>query len=296
VITEKLSRRSFLQTTGTAAIAAAASNCGNGADNVYGDFRFGVMSFVLGAQSGPQAVATVQAAGLKYIELMPYHSTMLGGGKRDKSIADYHVNSAKWAEMESAFQEHAVTCNGYGAFGFSSDSAENRRVFEWAKKAGIDLFFTASPPEILKTLDPLVEEFDIAVGIHNHGPEARYSTIDQVAEAMQGRHRLIGACIDVGHYVRSGEDPAKAVEVFGDRLYGCHLKDYVHTYDYAGPDWRKNRVDIGEGIVDTPAILKALQKIGYQRIVSLEVVQDTSQPLACLQQSLANLQQMIINL
>jgi sugar phosphate isomerase/epimerase len=267
--------------------------CGSTAAGPYDGFRFGVMSFVLGRLTGPQAVATVREAGLDYIEVMPYHSAMLGDGKRDNSIPDYHKNPEKWAEFEAALRKYHVSCTGYGAIGFSRDAAENRQLFQWAQTAGIGMFFTASPPDVLATLDPLVEEFGIAVGIHNHGPEARYSTIAQVAEAMRGRHRLIGACVDTGHYVRSGEDPAQAVETFGDRLYGCHLKDYTDTYDKAGPDWRKNRVDIGEGSTDIPAVLKALRKIGYQRIVSIEVVEDVTQPLPCLQQSLANLQRMI---
>ena len=52
-------------------------------------------------------------------------------------------------------------------------------------------------------LDKLVENFGIAVGIHNHGPGHRYAKIETIANAIKDHHPKIGCCIDTGHFLRS---------------------------------------------------------------------------------------------
>ena len=86
-----------------------------------------------------------------------------------------------------------------------------------------------SPPtpsaDSFDILDKLVEEYGIAIGIHNHGPGHQYALIDNIAKAIKDHSPKIGCCVDTGHFLRSKEDPVRAVEVFGSRVYGVHLKD-----------------------------------------------------------------------
>ena len=87
-------------------------------------------------------------------------------------------------------------------------------------------YLSADPaPDSFDSLDKLVEEYGVGVGIHNHGPGHRYAKIDTIAEAIKDHNPKIGCCIDTGHFLRSREDPVRAVEVFGHRIFGVHLKD-----------------------------------------------------------------------
>ncbi len=113
------------------------------------------------------------------------------------------------------------------SFDFDANESEARKKFDFAKAMGL-IAFSANPRKDKSTfdlLDKLVAEYDVAIAIHNHGPDARYSKISDVADVVKGRHPKIGACVDTGHYLRSDEDPVEALERFKDRLYGVHLKD-----------------------------------------------------------------------
>jgi sugar phosphate isomerase/epimerase len=290
--TMELTRRSFIKTS--ALLALGSSGCGMVTSDPYGRFRMGVATFALRNFPGPQAVAMTRELGADYIELVPNHSQSVAVGQRDKSIPVYHDNPAAWSAVQQALQQHQIDCYGYGAQRFSEDAEQNRAILTWAKQVGVRMIFTSSSgPEMLDVLEPMVEEFGIAIAIHNHGPEdKRNGKISQVAAAMQGRHPLIGACVDTGHYYRASEDPAEAIMLFGDRVHGVHLKDYNEDHDKAGPDWRQNRVPVGDGVMDIPAILKALRKIRYNGVLSLETAMAPENPMPGLRSSLSNLRDM----
>ncbi len=49
--------------------------------------------------------------------------------------------------------------------------------------------------------------------------------------AVEKRDPRIGACADLGHYIRSGEDPVQVVRLLAGRLFGVHLKDFAEKQD-----------------------------------------------------------------
>ena len=59
----------------------------------------------------------------------------------------------------------------------------------------------------LPLIEKLVQEYDIRVAIHNHGPEDRnFPTPESAYAAIHPLDRRIGLCIDVGHTARTGAD------------------------------------------------------------------------------------------
>jgi sugar phosphate isomerase/epimerase len=117
---------------------------------------------------------------------------------------------------------------------------------------------TADPaPDSFDSLDKLVEEYGIRIAIHNHGPGHRYDKIESVVNAVKDHHKLVGACVDCGHFLRSDEDPVKAIRELGPRVYGVHLKD-----DVAKGKASKNVV-IGSGELDVVGVFKALRAIKF---------------------------------
>jgi sugar phosphate isomerase/epimerase len=222
--------------------------------------------------------------GVAQLDLWPMLASCLGGGKRDRSIKPYHENPEAWAKMKDALDEHSVRCVAYGVQRFDSDLGKSRKVFEWAKRVGIQSFGAVPSSDAFDGLETLVEEYEINVAIHNHGPnDQHFGKISQVAEAVKGRHPRIGACTDLGHFWRAGEDPVKALEILGDRVLAVHLKDQVSETEQAV---------VGEGKMDILAILKTLKKINYKGPLTLEYEANPENPLPGMAASLENIRKL----
>ena len=73
------------------------------------------------------------------------------------------------------------------------------------------------------------------------------------------------ACLDIGHCLLTGHDPANSIRVLGDRLGALHVHDVDGRNDsHTCPMTMK---------VDFPAVVEALWEIGYQGEFTLEADQ-----------------------
>ncbi len=95
--------------------------------------------------------------------------------------------------MKSKTHAMGIRIMGHGVNRFTADHEANRRLFVFARKAGIKNISADPTEDAFDSLDQLCEEFQIRVAIHNHGPGARYDKIADVLTAIEGRHRLVGA-------------------------------------------------------------------------------------------------------
>jgi sugar phosphate isomerase/epimerase len=221
-----------------------------------GPFKLGLQSYSLrgftweGKPNLGTALAKTKALGLKYWEAYPAHIPTV----TDPAEAQKYINQAA---------ESRVTVIGYGVVRFGKDSGANKKFFEFAKAMNLGYLSADPDPESFDSLDRLVEEYGVGVGIHNHGPGHRYDTIDKIAAAIKDHNPKIGCCIDTGHFLRSREDPVRAVEVFGNRIFGVHLKDVKDARTFT---------ILGKGDLRTADFLKALarEKYGYGLMIEYE--------------------------
>jgi sugar phosphate isomerase/epimerase len=74
--------------------------------------------------------------------------------------------------------------------------------------------------------------------------------------------------LDTGHCIVSGHyEPEDAVEVFADSLGACAVEDMPRgVHEHRPP---------GEGDMNLPAVLGALRRVGYERLVSVELSRDS---------------------
>jgi sugar phosphate isomerase/epimerase len=169
------------------------------------------------------------------------------------AIADYAANSIKL---------HAA-----GAIYFRKDEdADVRAQFDYAKRAGISVIVAGDPtPETLPRIEKFVKEYDIRIGIHNHGPEDKVwpSPMD-VLKAVKGMDPRMGCCIDIGHCVRAGTDVVEAIHAAGPRLFNMHTKDLTNFTD------KDSQVAVGDGKLPFREIFEALIAIRYPGFVDLE--------------------------
>src|SRR5262245_12787126 len=212
------SRRDFLAATSAACTTALASRrvlLAADTNDEWGGFAVGVQTISLRKYALPEVMRHLQGMGVRYVEFS-------AGSHLPATASDEQIATARQLAASAGLK---ITAQGVNRF--SQDHAANKRVFEFARKLGIRTI-TANPQpdaETLGSLDKLVAEYDIHIAIHNHGPGALYDRLDSVVKAIQDHDPRIGACVDCGHFLASGEDPVRCVLTLADRIYGVHLKD-----------------------------------------------------------------------
>jgi sugar phosphate isomerase/epimerase len=237
----------------------------------YGPFKMGLQSYSLrgytagGKPDLVKALKVTHELGLSYWESYIAHIPVV-------------TDAARVAEYKKLAASEGVTVIGYGVMRFTKDHDANRKIFEFARLLGVGYLSADPDPDSFDSLDRLVEEYGIAVGIHNHGPGHRYDTIDKIARVIKGRHEKVGCCVDTGHFLRSREDPVRAVEVFGKRTYGVHLKDVKDATRFTV---------LGKGDLRTVDLLKALARIRYEYCLAIEYEEHPENPFEEIRECLA---------
>jgi len=170
--------------------------------------------------------------------------------------------AAKAAEYRAA----GFTLTAVGTVYFKEDTDEDVRAkFEYAKAAGVSLIVGAPTREVLPRVEKFVKEYNIRVGIHNHGPEDKvWPSPLTVLDAVKNMDHRIGCCIDVGHTMRTGTDVVSAIHKAGPRLFDIHMKDLAKS------DVKESQVAVGDGLMPVPQIFKALIEMRYPGDVDLE--------------------------
>ena len=276
-MSHRLNRRDFLQTSAASLAAVSLSRIAVSAEakDPYLGLKMGLQSYSLRAFKVDEALAHTKTLGLKYWESFPGHIPM---GTLPK-----HIETQK--EIVS---KAGITLMAYGVVGFDANESAAREKFEFAKAMGIKSFSADPKPdkETFDLLDKLVAEYDVAIAIHNHGPNARYNKISDVEKVVKDRHPKIGACVDTGHYLRSNEDPVEAIQRLGKRVFGVHLKD-VKTL----PNGDKQFKIAGEGDLKVTELLKALKALDYQYCVAIEYEENEKNPVSDIEACLAHVRQ-----
>ncbi len=220
------------------------------ADDAFGGFPVGAQSYSLREFNTLDAVRHLHGMGLHYVEMFDKHLATTASDEQIK-------------ETLKLLGENEIKLVGHGVHAFTKDHEANRKYFEFAKKAGFKVI-TANPEyDSFDSLDKLVAEYDVRIAIHNHGPGALYDKISSVTKVLEGRHPHVGACVDCGHFIRTGEDPVEAVMKLGPRVFAAHIKDDVEKG--AG----SKNVVIGKGHLDVVGLFKALRKIKFPAYGSL---------------------------
>lgn len=272
-----LSRRRFLTVSSIAAgatclgssFAVRAADSGKKKD-LYAGLPMGIQSYTLRKFNLLEALRHIQGLGLHFVEFYGAH---------------FATNSSpeKIKEMSGLLQRAKLSISAHGVNSFGKNHQANRKIFQFAKAAGIRTI-TANPrPDSFDSLDKLVAEFNIRIAIHNHGPDALYDKLPSVQKAVKGRHKLIGACIDTGHVLRSAEDPVKWMRELGPRVFALHIKDVAQQQK------RTHDVVIGKGHLDVPGMFKALKTIKFPAdgSLSIEYESNPNDPISDIVECLA---------
>ncbi len=273
--TPKLDRRTVLRNGGI--LVGALACCGfplvNAVDKIakVSNLKLGLQLYSLRKFSLDDALKHAKELGFEQVE---FYSGMFAVDSSDEKIA----------EVVGKVKANGLTISAHGVNSFGGDFAANRRVFEFAKKVGLSTITAGPSPESMDNLNDLVKEFNIRIAIHNHGPtDRRFNKVADVLKAIEGRDERIGACADLGHYIRSGEKPVEVIRSLTGRLYGVHLKDFATMEDKA------KGVLLGQGHLQCDAVFDAMvqAKFPADGALSLEYEENEDNPIEDIRQCVA---------
>lgn len=261
-----LHRRSFLAAGAALAGTAVLPRAGSAAA-ADGGPNLGIQMYSLRGFPIDDALGHVKELGLQFIEFYPGMLPVTD----DQAVID---------GMKRKVADLGLTISAYGVNRFTKDAAANRRIFAFAKAVGIPILGADPDPDSFASLDDLVKEFDVRIAIHNHGPTHRYNKVLDVLRAIEKHDTRIGACADLGHFLRSGEKPTEVIRLLAGRLYGIHLKDFAEMQD------KTKGVILGRGHIDVPAVFAALDQAKFPAdgALSIEYEENPKDPIADIRQ------------
>lgn len=265
-----LSRRRFISLSSTATVCATLLNSGQlQAADRFGGWPIGIQSFSLRKYDVNEAIRHMQGLGLHFVEFYSKHVPIDSSGEQ-------------LADLQTKLDRAGIKMSSHGVNKFTGDHGANRKIFEFARRAGLKNITANPSPDSFGSLDKLVDEFDIRICIHNHGPGSSYDKIDEVVSAVQDHDPRIGACIDTGHFIRSKEDPIEAIRRLNKRVFALHIKDEEKQ------EKNSRNVIIGKGFLDLVRLFKTLREIKFPAdgSVSLEYEANADNPISDIQQCL----------
>lgn len=264
-----ISRRAFMKATalagGTLALGARPSFAGDPAGG-FGGFRMGVQSYCFRNFDYKGAVERTKQLGFSEVEFCSVHFPPVKG-------------DAKFPEVQAYLKEQGVKAVSFGVENFSKDEEAARVKFDFAKALGLENMSANPARNAFDLLDKLTQEYDIKIAIHNHGPGADYDSVKDTLRAVEGRNPRIGACVDTGHVIRSGEKPHEVIRALGPRVLELHLKDWVHNGD---------EQILGEGDIDLVEVAKALREVKFNGPIFVEFELSPDDPVPGIAKGIEN--------
>ena len=206
-------------------------------------------------------------------------------------IKDFHLPLDADAEKIAEFKAKLAAANVIGyAVGpiYMKDVAAVDKAFAYAQRVGVDLIVgvpgtwgdTKPNHEVLDHVEQKVKETNIRYAIHLHGPDMPlYPDATSIWEDVKDRDARLGMCLDIGHNLRYGADSIKDLKRYAKRVFDIHLKDVT------APTKEGHAIELGRGIIDFPAFVKMLRKVGYNGSVSLEYEKDMNDPFIGIAES-----------
>jgi len=263
-------RRNFLK---VAAIGIAAANIPLNSFAISGNqkgekfrFKLGVASYTLRKFSTEQALDMTLRCGVNRITFKSMHLPLDASDETIKNTV-------------ALCKQNGVQLYGCGVVTMKT-KADVDQAFHYASVAGMDMIIGVPYPEVLSYVNEKVQEYNIRLAIHNHGPgDDLYPSAETAFNRIKNLDKRMGLCVDIGHTKRINRDPEKDVEDYFERVFDIHIKDV--TAATAEGD----TCIIGRGVINFVSFLKKLKELNYQGTLALEYEADENDPLPGMMES-----------
>jgi len=220
-------------------------------------WRLGVQAWTFRDRTAYEAIDTAAKLGLKYIELYPGQA--LSPEQKDAKVGVDLTDEQRVALLEKLATAH-VKAVSFGVVEFKKDETAARKIFEFAKRMGLENLSCEPEPDACELVDKLCDEYGINAAIHDHPKPSHYWDPKIVLEAIKSCSKRMGSCADTGHWSRSGLVPVECLKKLEGRIIESHFKD---IRDDADKPW-------GTGDGDARGMLTELKRQGFRGLICIE--------------------------
>ncbi len=202
-----------------------------------------------------ETVDKAAGLGIKYLEMFP--------GQKLKPGCNVGIGPEMSDEVMQEIKKKLADAGGlkvvaFGVCGVPTDENGARKMFQWAKKMGIQVLVTETTPNAVH--DKLCQEYNIRMALHNHPqswPPAK------VLAACKGHSKLVGSCSDTGHWMRANHVPVDTLKMLEGRVEHLHFKDLNKFGDGHDVPW-------GTGKGNVKGMMQELKRQGFKGYLSIE--------------------------
>lgn len=229
-------------------------------ENVQLNWRLASQAYTFKEFTFAETLDKLDSLGVKYVEA--YRGQPIGGGY--EGTTHYSMDADTRQVIKKMLADKGITLVNYGVVR-AKDEAEWRTIFEFAKDMGIETLTVEPEPAHFEFLSPMTEEYGINLAIHNHPKPSQYWHPDSVLMIVEKYdNSRIGACADVGHWVRSGLDPIESLQALEGKIISLHFKDLNEMAREA------HDVPWGQGVGDAKGMLEELHRQRFEGVFSIE--------------------------
>ena len=262
-----MARRSFLKQAGVAvAVVAGGRAALTGVAHAVGPvptgsgqdpFRLGVAGYTFNKFKLEPTLEMLKKVDVHFLCIKDFHLPL---NSTDDQIATFHAQC----------RSYGVTGYGVGPIYMGSPD-EVSQAFAYAKRVGVKTVVgvpfkmvdkkRVASPELLDLIHEKVQEYDICYAIHNHGPDMPelFPSAESAMELIHAKDKRVGLCLDIGHELRDGKDPVKAMTDFAGRIHDIHLKNVTSA------DKKGRGIELPRGAIDIPAFAAVFGGVTHLR-------------------------------
>src|SRR5690606_3976801 len=170
----------------------------------------------------------------------------------------------------------------------TKDDSDWRKIFAFAKSMDIKTITCEPEERLLPEISKLCDEFGINAAIHNHPNPSYYWNPETVLKANEGKSKRLGACADIGHWVRSGLDPVACLKKLEGKIYQLHFKDLNEKGNKKAHD-----VHWGTGVNNIQGVIEELKRQGFKGMLSAEYEYNWENNVPDVKASVENFRKMV---
>ena len=229
-----------------------------------------------------EAISKTKELGIEYIG--GYPGQVIGEGVEGNM--DYKMDAETRNKVLAHLQSQGVKLIDYGVITPKTEE-DWKALFDFAKAMNIENIVSEPAPDQLQLVSKLCDAYGINVAIHNHPAPSHYWHPDTLLASISGLSNRIGACADVGHWVRSGLDPVESLKKLDGRIKELHFKDESEK----GP--KAIEVVWGTGQANVKEMLAELHRQNFSGFLSIEYESKPEDNLNEIKESLVYYDQII---
>ena len=220
------------------------------------DWRLGIEAYTFHKYTLFEAIERTARLGLPYMGGLSFQKV----SKEIPRNFDPNLTNDELKQIRLKLDSAGVRLLTYYYHDIPGDQIGCRKVFEFGRKIGIETFLSEPSVDALDTIEKFCDDYDINVAIHNHDRKAspQYWNPEGIMKVCRGRSKRIGACGDMGYWIRSGIDPIKALNTLKDRLITVQMHD-LHELSPEGHD-----VPWGTGAGKTKEFIEEIHRLGIR--------------------------------